>query len=397
MSGHRDNGYRVTIVGGSLGGLTAALLLRDLGFEVDLYERSATELWGFGAGIVVHERTMRYFRERSSLDLSAVTVPAARFRFVDGGGEIVHDEPSPYEFTSWGTLYGCLMRLYGTERYHRGHELTGIAQDGNGVEATFANGRQVRSDVLICADGIQSTARRLLAPEATLAYSGYLGWRGTVDEGRLTPEMADVLADSITYGILDHSHVLSYPIQNHLPSGRSSRLLNYVWYRNLPEGPELDALMVDRNGTKRTISIQPGDLPTARIAELAAAADELLPPVIASLVRMAEHPFIQAVVDVTSRAMVYGRVCLIGDAAFAARPHAAAGTAKAAEDCWTLAAALAQGADLDHALASWEPGQLALGNELVARSRRIGEAYQVRGTAIPGDPDLRFGLYGPDR
>jgi 2,6-dihydroxypyridine 3-monooxygenase len=397
VSAHRDHRQRVTVVGGSLGGLTAALLLRDLGFEVDLYERTAAELWGFGAGIVVHEKTMRYFRERSSLDLSTTTVPASHFRFVDMDGEIVHDEPSPYEFTSWGTLYGCLMSLYDPERYHRGHELIGIIQDANGVEAIFANGRRVRSDLLICADGIQSTARRLLAPEVALAYSGYVGWRGTVEEGRLTLEMAEILADSITYGILDHSHVLSYPIQNHLPSGRSSRLLNYVWYRNLPEGPELDALMVDRHGTKRAISIQPGELPPARIAELGAAADDLLPPVIASLVRMAEQPFIQAVVDISSRAMVYGRVCLIGDAAFAARPHAAAGTAKAAENCWTLAAALAQNADLDEALASWEPSQLALGNELVARSRRIGEEYQLRGAAIPGDPELRFGLYGPDR
>ena len=95
--------------------------------------------------------------------------------------------------------------------------------------------------------------------------------------------------------------------------------------------------------------------------------------------------------------MAYGRVCLIGDAAFAARPHAAAGTAKAAENAWKLAEALEREVDVPQALAAWEPSQLELGRRLVERSRRIGERYQVTSTADPSDPELRFGLYGPGR
>jgi 2,6-dihydroxypyridine 3-monooxygenase len=96
--------------------------------------------------------------------------------------------------------------------------------------------------------------------------------------------------------------------------------------------------------------------------------------------------------------MATGRVALIGDAACAARPHAAAGTAKAAADGWTLAAALRDSSgDIPSALAKWEPPQLQLSDNLVRRVIDMGERSQFRNSWIPGDPDLRFGLYGPGR
>lgn len=89
-------------------------------------------------------------------------------------------------------------------------------------------------------------------------------------------------------------------------------------------------------------------------------------------------------------------ICLIGDAAFAVRPHAAAGTAKAAADGWALAEELtAAGGDVPAALAAWERRQLALGRDLLARCRAIGDSSQFSGTFRPGDPRLIFGLYGP--
>jgi 2,6-dihydroxypyridine 3-monooxygenase len=220
-----------------------------------------------------------------------------------------------------------------------------------------------------------------------------VGWRGTVDEEKLEGSAAELLVDAITYGIFDHSHMLAYPIQK--PGNEPGRLLNFVWYRNVPAGSELDALMVDDAGNQRPISIHPGSLPHARVLELREDAADLLPTALAQLVQLAEQPFLQAVVDVTVDSMAFGRTCLIGDAAFAARPHAAAGTAKAAENGWALAEAIGRNGDVAAALAAWEPGQLALGHALVERSRRLGELYQVQSAAVPGDPALRFGLRGP--
>ena len=91
--------------------------------------------------------------------------------------------------------------------------------------------------------------------------------------------------------------------------------------------------------------------------------------------------------------MVFGRVCLIGDAAFALRPHAAAGSAKAAEDAWKLGEAVREaGGDVIAALEAWEPEQLELGRRVLARTREAGRRSQFEGTWQIGDP-LPFGLY----
>ncbi len=117
---------------------------------------------------------------------------------------------------------------------------------------------------------------------------------------------------------------------------------------------------------------------------------------IADVVVSTEQPFVQVIFDVDVPKMAFDRVCLIGDAAFVARPHAAAGTAKAAADAWSLAAALQGATAVPSALRAWEPGQLALGRKLLERTRRIGARSQVEGSWRPGDPELIFGLEGPD-
>ena len=104
------------------------------------------------------------------------------------------------------------------------------------------------------------------------------------------------------------------------------------------------------------------------------------------------EPFIQVIVDVTAERTVLGRACLIGDAAFTARPHIAVGTAKAADDAWTLVSAIdgAHG-DVGGALRSWSRRQIALGAEAVARSREAGTRLQDGSWQI-GEP-LPYGLY----
>ncbi|WP_367946698.1 hypothetical protein [Rhodococcoides kyotonense] len=86
---------------------------------------------------------------------------------------------------------------------------------------------------------------------------------------------------------------------------------------------------------------------------------------------------------------------MIGAAAGDARPHAAAGTAKAAANAWALFDALSSAGDIAEALAKWEPGQLELGRQLLSRVKSMGARSQFDCTWTPGDPDLRFGLYGP--
>ena len=125
------------------------------------------------------------------------------------------------------------------------------------------------------------------------------------------------------------------------------------------------------------------------------ATSHLAPP-LAAVVLGAEEPFVQAVFDIEVPRMAFGRTCLIGDAAFALRPHIAAGTAKAASDGWALADALeAASGDVPAALSTWEAQQLGVGRGALERSRRNGERSQALGAWRPEDADLNFGLLGP--
>lgn len=390
---------RVAVVGGSLGGLTAALVLRDLGCEVDVYERATAELQGRGAGIVVLEETSRYLRERASFDLDRVTVGTTWLRYLDAQGRVAYEERRPYRYSGWQTLYRALLACFGTERYHLGREVAGFEQEREGVRVRLADGEELVCELLVCADGIGSASRARLLPETRAEYAGYVAWRGTVPEHRVDASALAPFADALVYQVIPSSHILVYPIPSH--DGRTEpgrRLLNFVWYRNYAAGGELEDLMTDRDGRRHEITLPPGMVRDEHLREMRDVARRMLAPQLAAVVEATEEPFVQVIFDIAVERMAFGRVCLIGDAAFALRPHIAAGTAKAAADAWALAEALerAEG-DVEAALRVWEEGQLALGRGALERARRNGNRSQFEGTWRPDDPELAYGLRGPGR
>jgi 2,6-dihydroxypyridine 3-monooxygenase len=390
---------RVAIVGGSLGGLTAALVLRDVGCDVIVHERSSSALEARGAGIAILDETVRWFAERTATDPDSLCSATHHIRFLAADGSVVHEKEHRYRFSSWNTIYRALLADLPTERYRLGHEVVALRQDGAGVDVELRSGARHRADLVVCADGIGSAVRTQLMPEVAPRYAGYVAWRGTLPEADLPEDTFHALADAITYQVLPDSHVLAYPIPG--PDGAirpGERLMNFVWYRNVPAGEPIDALMTDRSGRPRSVSLPPGEARGEFVERLRADAKADLAPVLAQVVGAVAEPFVQAVHDIEVPRMVDGRVCLIGDAAFAVRPHAAAGTAKAAADAWELAARIAEFPDdLARALRGWEGEQLRLGRELLERNRRIGDASQRHGTFRPGDPALIFGLRGPGR
>ena len=387
------------MVGGSLGGLTAALVLRDLGCEVEVSERSTAELESRGAGIVVLDDTVRYFRERTDLELDRLTTVTGFLRYLGRDGGMVYEEPRRYRYSAWHSIYRALLGCLGRRRYHLGREMAGFHQQGEHVQVRFADGSTGAYDLLVCADGIASNARAVLQPQARPGYAGYVAWRGTVEERQLSGAVRDLLADSICYQVIPNSHILVYPIpalDGSVAPGR--RLANFVWYRNYAAGQELDDLMTDRDGVHHGITLPPGAARQAHLDELRGIASVRLAPQFAEVVERTRLPFIQVIFDIEVDQMAFGRVCLLGDAAFALRPHAAAGTAKAAADAWALAEALAAArGDLRAALPQWERRQLAVGRAVLRRTRRNGDKSQFEGGWRPGDPELVFGLHEPGR
>ncbi len=385
---------RVVVMGGSLGGLTAALVLRDAGCDVEVYERSEIPLEGRGAGIVLNPATVRYFTENDVLGVGEISTSTRWVRYMDRDGSTAAEHHFGYRFTSYNALYRGLLVCFDDDCYHLGEEVVEFDQDVGGVTVRFASDRSERCHLLVCADGIRSTARRLLLPDVTPEYAGYAGWRGTVEEAELSPETFATLNEAITYYVMPNSHALVYPIPGNKGSLEpGERLINWLWYRNVEEGPEVDDLMTDREGKLREVSLGPGDVRERHVEELRVAATVALPPPLAEVVLKTAQPFVQLVFDVEVPRMAFRRTCLIGDAAFALRPHAAAGSAKAAEDAWKLGEAVREaGGDVIAALEAWEPRQLKLSRRVLARTRDAGRRSQFEGTWQIGDP-LPFGLY----
>lgn len=389
-------GHRAIVIGGSIGGLTAALLLRRLGFRTEIFERTPTSLDGRGGGIVLQPDTLRWFVECSDQHPEQVSTSTRYVQYLDHDNHVIQRDDAPWSYTSWGTFYRALLADFGTENYHLGEYAAGFDEDADGVEVRFTSGRRERAALVVFADGITSPSRRKISPGSELEYSGYVGWRGAVPESAVTQGTFELLHDSITYSVAPFSHINVYPIPS-TDGGRAvgERLLNYVWYRNVPDGHELDELMTDKRGFVAKVSLHPGAVQDRFVDEMRSVAGEILAPAAAEVVLRTEQPYLQAVYDAGADRMAMGRVALIGDAASAARPHAAAGTAKAAANAWALFDALAESSDIAEALAKWEPGQLELGKRLLHRVKSMGTRSQVDCTWTPGDPDLRFGLYGP--
>ncbi len=378
------------VMGGSLAGLSAAIFLSERGWTVDIFERSRHPLQGRGAGIVMHPAVFRAL----SGDPAEISARATSLRYLDREGTLASEQPCDYRFISYAVLHRELLSRVDKSRYHLGAEVVSFRQSGPAVEVKIKDGETARGDLLVCADGVHSGARRRLLPDVAPRYAGYVGWRGVVADDELAPRTHSIFAGAITYCVIPNSHILVYPIPNPASSTPSSgQVINWVWYRNVDEGAALERLLTDGRGVRHPVSIGAGEVAEQNIAELVDGAERTLPRQLVELVQKSTAPFVQVVLDIGVPSMAFGRTALIGDAAFALRPHVAAGTAKAAEDAWTLASALADPTiGVPEALSEWEQGQLALGRSATERSRCAGMRSQFKNDWKLGEP-LPFGLY----
>src|SRR6266481_4680512 len=210
----------VAIIGGSLGGLAAGIVLRHLGHEVQIYEKSAGLMDDRGAGIVMLPETMTLLEQMRKGGACKVSVSCKTRRYLRRGGGTKAEMPMAQRFTSWGALYHTLRGAFPSDRY-------------------------------------------------------------------------------------------------------------------LPE------VLTDRDCRQRPYSLPPGAVRDQWVQRLREEAGRLLPPQFVALVEHTGQPFVQAILDLSVTKMAFGRVCLLGDAAFVPRPHTAASTSKAIGNALDLARAFA--------------------------------------------------------
>src|SRR6267142_938751 len=172
-------------------------------------------------------------------------------------------------------------------------------------------------------------------------------------------------ADSFTFSeARSGGHILVYLIPGaNADAAFGHRLINWVWYVSA-RAQDLTLLLTDRYGRPHHNSLPEGGATDKSVSELRIRARHEVHPRMAELIEMTPNPFIQTIVDVVVPQTVFGRTCLLGDAAFVVRPHTAGATAKAAREAMLLADCLQESAgDLNSALSRFQSAQLRYGNE----------------------------------
>ena len=378
---------RAVAIGGSMAGLAAALLLRRIGWRVTVHERSGEALASRGAGILTHPELLAAL-DAGGVGSAGIGVPiAGRIVFdLDGGVAGVHDMPQLA--TSWDALYRRMRGGLPDDAYRSGQALVRVETRADGAAAVFADGARAEGDLIVGCDGVRSTVRAQLAPEARARYAGYVAWRGMIPERAAGAATRARLANRLSFCLPPGEQFLCYPVAGE--DGRMApgdRRLNWVWYRPAATARAFDALFTDAAGTRHDVSMPPDRVPAEAAAAMRKAARALLPQFYRELVELTGRPFLQAIYDLDSPEIAFGRAVLAGDAAFVARPHTGFGVTKAVSDAAALADSLAAAdGDIDAGIAAWRAKRLPFGHAMVARGRRLGRLLDMGRDAPETDP-----------
>lgn len=196
---------RILIAGAGIGGLTTALSLHAAGFtDIHIFE-AASELTTLGVGINVQPSAVLILRNLGLLPaLESIAIPTAELNFYNRHGDSILSEPrgkyAGYSVPQFSIHRGEFQMLLlatvkeriGTERIHLNHALSSFEQGAESITAKFvqrsnpgqpADIPDVAGSILVAADGINSTARRILYPSEGLPrFSGRMLWRGCLKQ-----------------------------------------------------------------------------------------------------------------------------------------------------------------------------------------------------------------------
>jgi 2-polyprenyl-6-methoxyphenol hydroxylase-like FAD-dependent oxidoreductase len=369
---------RALVIGGSISGLFAALALSRRGWDVEIFERVEGELAGRGAGIVAQPQLRAVFRAVGLDPDVELGVEVRRRRMLDRTGQVIGEAECPQTLTSWDRLFRMLRDGFPADRYHRGMTLARVELGDGGVTAHFGEGATATAAVLIGADGLRSSVRQQFLPKLAPLYAGYVAWRALIAEEAIPAPIHRDLFDYMVFALPPGEQILGYPVagpNDDLSPGH--RRYNLVWYRPADEATELKDLLTDASGTVHDVSIPPPLIRADVVEAMRRAAAELVPPQFQEIVRLAAQPFLQPIYDLEAPHIAFGRVAILGDAAFVARPHVAAGVVKAAEDALALTEALDGSADVEDALCRYEEKRIAVGRRIIERARHLGAYLQA--------------------
>ena len=274
---------------------------------------------------------------------------------LDESGQVTLQKHVLQETSSWDILYSLLRSTYGGQdgiykkhvqarigtsgaSYRYGCKVFAFEEISNKIKVHFQdeNGQANTSlvDILIGADGANSTVRSIILPSVKTQYVGYVAWRGTVLESEVSQAVIEICVEKVCFFFSEHLQMIVYTIPGENGSIEAGkRLINWVWYMNYThDSIAYNELMTDCDGCQHHSTIPAGKVSEIVWKQQRVTARKRLPPQFTEIVESTERPFIQCITDLISprNAFLDGKVLLIGDSVATFRPHTGASTNQAA-------------------------------------------------------------------
>ena len=354
----------VAIVGGGIGGLTAALALARRGIEVDVYEQ-ALELRELGAGVQISANGTHVLHAIGLKDaLEKVQVlPAGKairlwntgqsWKLFDLGLESVDRYGYPYITIHRGDLHGVIAQGLEKARpgaIHLNRKCIGLSQSADHVELHFESGEPVKAKIVVGADGVHSVIRENLFGADRPEFCGIIAWRGVIPIDQVPASISRTIG---TNWVGPGGHVVHYPL-------RGGTLLNIIALQ------ERDDWKVEGWNVAGTTDEVLNDLRGWH-------------PDLHAIFRAVDVPYKWALaLRPTMDAWTEGRCTLLGDACHSMVPFLAQGAVMALEDGLVLARTIEKYGAQPEALAHYETARRERANKVVAGSAAMIPRFHNR-------------------
>jgi 2-polyprenyl-6-methoxyphenol hydroxylase-like FAD-dependent oxidoreductase len=352
---------RAVVVGGGIGGLSAALALQNVCDcrDVLVLERSR-ELRALGAGIALWPNAINVLRRLGvgeAVEAAGAVATQSRLYTWDGkplsvdvSGEFAARFGAPLMLLHRADLHDALVGALPTGALRLGAECTSVEQNSGGADVRLADGDVDRADVVIGADGIRSTVRARLFGDSPPRYSGLVAWRGVVS---CDPEFVSALEVGEYWGVGSLFGIARIG---------GDRV---YWYAAARAPEPTAGNRVDKSDLPRRFGAWHHPIP---------ALIEGTTPEVILRTPLYDRPALPRWNE--------GRVALLGDAAHPMLPNLGQGAAQAIEDAAVLAQELAAGDDVPSALERYAGRRRERADLVVKRSRQMARLAHLQNPAL---------------